>query len=90
MQKYAKGGKVRSSRHPVKTRTKKPREKAIEKKYKKVFSPHSMPHQGFYMEEDNLEQPSALKYIPSTTTTTVTASFDYPVRLDAELARNLR
>jgi len=41
----------------------------IERDYQRVFLPHQLPYRGIYTEEDSLEQPSALTYVPSTTTT---------------------
>jgi len=45
----------------------------IEHEYRKVFLPYQLPYQGIYTEDDSLEQPSALKYVPSTTTTSAEA-----------------
>ena len=42
-----------------------------EKNYLQIFTPHPLPYQGLYTEEDSLEQPSQLKYVPSTTTPSV-------------------
>ena len=44
------------------------KEKTIVQDYTKVFSPPPLPCQGAYTDEGSLEQPSALKYFPSTTT----------------------
>ena len=41
----------------------------IERDYQRVFLPHQLPYRGIYTEDDSLEQPSALTYVPSTTTT---------------------
>jgi hypothetical protein len=51
-----------TSKHPTKT----------EQDYVQIFSPHSLPYRGLYTEEDTLEQPSQLIYVPSTTTPSVT------------------
>lgn len=40
----------------------------IEREYQRVFFAYPLPNQGIYTEDDSLEQPSALKYVPSTTT----------------------
>jgi len=44
----------------------------IEQNYVQLFTPHPLPYQGLYTDEDSLEQPSQLKYVPSTTTPSVT------------------
>jgi hypothetical protein len=59
----------------------------VEKQYLKVFSPHPLPFQGLYTDEDSLEQPSALKYVPTTATPSVE---DLQLRLNAELERSIR
>ncbi len=48
-------------------------QKALEVDYLKLFTPLPLPYQGVYTDEDSLEQPSALKYVPSTTTPNVGA-----------------
>ena len=52
---------VKETKHPTKT----------EKDYVQIFTPHSLPYKGLYTEEDTLEQPSQLIYVPSTTTPSV-------------------
>jgi len=49
------------------------REKKLEQKYQQLFTPHLLPRQGLYTDADSLEQPSALKYVPSTATPNVEA-----------------
>ncbi len=39
-----------------------------EQNYVQIFTPHPLPYQGLYTDEDSLEQPSQLIYVPSTTT----------------------
>ena len=39
----------------------------IEDEYVRLFMVPDAPHQAFYSDDYNLEQPSALKYVPSTT-----------------------
>jgi hypothetical protein len=60
--------------------------KAIEKEYLKVFSPHPLPFQGLYTDEDSLEQPSALKYVPTTATPNAVT---LQLRPNAELERSI-
>jgi hypothetical protein len=81
--------KVVSARRTVKKRTKQMRGKTIEKEYRTVFSPIPLPSQGQYTDEDSLEQPSALKYVPSTTRTTVEMAVDPQMRRNAQLARDI-
>jgi len=40
----------------------------IEQQYLQVFKPHSLPREGPYPEEESLEQPSELIYVPATST----------------------
>jgi hypothetical protein len=77
--------KVSSVRRTVKKNTKRVRDKTIEKEYKTVFSPYPLPYQGTYTDEDSLEQPSALKYVPSTTTPAIGVTVSPRMRRDAEL-----
>lgn len=42
-----------------------------ENNYLQIFTPHPLPYQGLYTDEDSLEQPSQLKYVHSTTTPNV-------------------
>jgi hypothetical protein len=44
-----------------------------EQKYLQIFTPHPLPYQGLYTEEDSLEQPSELQEIPSTSSPFVEA-----------------
>ncbi len=55
-----------NDRTPTGKQTK--RTEAIEHDYLQTFTPHPLPYQGLYTDEDSLEQPSQLKYVPSTTT----------------------
>jgi hypothetical protein len=77
--------KVSPVRRPVKKNTKQMRKKSIEKEYETVFLPHPLPYQGTYTDEDSLEQPSALKYVPSTTTPAIGVTVSPRMRRDAEL-----
>ncbi len=43
---------------------------AIEQDYVRLFTVPAAPHQCFYSDDYNLQQPSALKYVPSTTNPT--------------------
>jgi hypothetical protein len=43
----------------------------IEEDYSRVFTPHPLPYHGIFTEQDSLEQPSQLIYVPSTTTPTL-------------------
>lgn len=58
-----------NDRTPTGKRTK--TQPATERNYLQVFTPHPLPYQGLHTEEDSLEQPSQLKYVPSTTTPSV-------------------
>ena len=40
----------------------------IEQQYRQMFTSYPLPYHGIYTDEDSLEQPSALKYVPSTST----------------------
>jgi hypothetical protein len=89
MKRYAEGDRRSSMvRKAVKKHSKKSRKKAIEKAYRRVFSPFPPPHGRQYADEDSLEQPSALRYLPSTTRTTVEMAIDPQMRRDAKLARD--
>ena len=50
-------------------KTKTVKKSEIERDYQRIFIPHQLPYQGIITEDDSLEQPSPLKYVPSTTTT---------------------
>jgi hypothetical protein len=41
---------------------------ATEEQYRQFFAPFMLPSRGLYTDQDSLEQPSALKYVPNTTT----------------------
>ena len=56
-----------------KTRSKTHSTKTIERKYQQMFTPHPLPFQGLYTDDDSLEQPSELKYVPATSTPNVEA-----------------
>jgi len=64
--------------------------KTLEDKYRNLFSPVSLPYQGLYTDEDSLEQPSALKVCPTTTTPGVEVDIPPQARLHAQLERNIR
>jgi hypothetical protein len=51
----------------VKTTMSDVRPKTIEQEYVRLFTVPQTPHPCFYSDNYNLEQPSALKYVPSTT-----------------------
>jgi hypothetical protein len=40
--------------------------KKLEQAYLQLFTSNPLPSHGLYTDEDSLEQPSALKYVPST------------------------
>jgi hypothetical protein len=89
MKKSTKGDtNVAGAKKKVKARTKKRRDSTIEKEYKHIFSPMPLPNGGQYSDEDSLEQPSALRYVPSTTRTTVEMAIDFQMRQDAKLVRD--
>jgi hypothetical protein len=74
MKKHLTSGKVRLMRHPVKKqKPPKKRNKTIEQEYQQTFTPHTLPYQGIYSDDDSLEQPSELKYVPTTSTPRVEA-----------------
>jgi hypothetical protein len=77
MKKSSKNSKMRLRRHSVKKREKsKKRERGIEREYRLVFTPHPLPFNGLYTDTDSLEQPSALKYVDSTTTPAIDVAID--------------
>lgn len=63
--------KVSPTREAMKTKKENGRRRGIEREYETVFSPHPLPYQGIYTDEDSLEQPSALRYVPTTATPAV-------------------
>jgi hypothetical protein len=73
------------ARKAVKKHSKKQREKNIEQEYRTVFSPNPLSYQGSYIDGDSLEQPSALRYVPSTTTPAAETTISPRMRRDAEL-----
>lgn len=73
----------------MKTQSKKARESTVEQEYNSVFLPHPLPYQGLYTDEDSLEQPSALKYVPTTATPTVEPTKEVQTRRNAELERSI-
>ena len=84
MKKHAiRGKRVSRPRNLVKKRKK--RTQDIVRQYQEVFSPLPLPYQGTYKDEESLEQPSALKYVPSTTTPAGGTIVDPRMRRDAEL-----
>jgi len=74
MQKTRKSGKkTHPARRKMKKQQKRKKRRGIEREYLTVFSPHRLPSQGVSTDEDSLEQPSALKYVPTTATPRVEA-----------------
>ena len=61
------------------------REKSLEREYRKVFSPALLPYRGLYTDQDSLEQPSALKVYPTTTTPGIEMDVRLQARLHAQL-----
>jgi hypothetical protein len=49
------------------------RQNKLEQQYQQLFTPYLLPYQGLYTDADSLEQPSALKYVPTTATPNVEA-----------------
>lgn len=77
------------ARKAVKKQDKKQKEKKIERDYQTVFSPMPLPYQGIFTDEDSLEQPSALRYIPTTAAPTANLPIENPqMRQNAELERD--
>jgi hypothetical protein len=64
--------------------------RTLEHKYRNLFSPVSLPYHGLYTDEDSLEQPSALRVCPMTTTPGVEVDVPPQARLHAQLERNIR
>jgi hypothetical protein len=62
--------KQKQGRPHTKARTKTPT-KTIEREYQETFTPRTLPYQGLYTDEDSLEQPSELEYVPTTATPNV-------------------
>jgi len=54
--------------HPKARRTRKTPTtiRKVEREYRQMFTPHPLPYQGLYTDEDSLEQPSELIYVPAT------------------------
>jgi hypothetical protein len=67
MRRRKKDGKVSTPRTHLKKQKQTKKHKAIEREYQQVFTPRTLPSHGAYTDEDSLEQPSALKYVDSTT-----------------------
>ncbi len=44
-----------------------PHKTTTEQEYQQIFSPHALPFRGLYTDDDNLEQPSELRYVRATT-----------------------
>jgi len=61
---------AKNDRAPTGNRTK-TRPTTTEQNYLRIFTPHPLPYQSLYTEEDSLEQPSQLKYVSTTTTPNV-------------------
>jgi hypothetical protein len=69
MKKQSKSGKISADRSSVKKAKKSKKQGTVlEREYHLVFAPHFLPHQGLFTDDDSLEQPSALKYVPTTST----------------------
>ncbi|HXP78798.1 MAG TPA: hypothetical protein VN976_02745 [Verrucomicrobiae bacterium] len=89
MKKSTRGDKKDTpARRTVKKQAKKSTKKSLAREYRLVFSPPSLPYEGQYADEDSLEQPSALRYVPSTTRTTAEMAPDPQLRRDAKLVRD--
>jgi hypothetical protein len=43
-------------------------EQPFQIQYQRLFTSFPLPHNGLYTDDDNLEQPSPLKYVPTTST----------------------
>jgi hypothetical protein len=87
MKKYAKSDKkVSTARRTMKKQSKKTKKSRLVTEYRTVFSPLPLPFGEHYTDEDSLEQPSALRYVPSTTRPTVEMAIDPQMRRDAKLA----
>jgi len=56
-----------------KTRAREHKTGTIERKHQQFFTPHTLPFQGLYTDDDSLEQPSELKDVPTTSATNVEA-----------------
>jgi hypothetical protein len=69
MRKRMKNDKSSKSRRSMK-RAEQP-SKPIEREYRQIFTPHPLPSNGLYTDEDSLEQPSALEDVPTTSTPSV-------------------
>ncbi len=54
-------------RNQAKMKPDKSRPAKLEEEYVRLFTVLDAPQQAFYSDDYNLEQPSALKYVPSTT-----------------------
>lgn len=67
----------------AKKETKKPA--TLEQEYLQTFAPRQLPYQGLYTDEDSLEQPSPLKYFPSTATPGIEMDIKIQMRRHAEL-----
>jgi len=68
MQKHKKSGKKSRVRAKMKEQLKRKKRPEIERKYLTIFSPQRLPSRGAYTDDESLEQPSALKYVPTTAT----------------------
>ncbi len=86
MKKGKRSAKVHSPRRAMKKQKQlQEREKTLEREYQQLFTPHLLPYHGLYTDEDNLEQPSALKAYPTTTTPGVEINTELQVRRHAQL-----
>jgi hypothetical protein len=75
MRKRTKSDKISIARRSMK-KQKQPkgrRQNKLEQQYQQLFTPYLLPYQGLYTDADSLEQPSALKYVPTTATPNVEA-----------------
>lgn len=73
---------IRKSRRHRKQRT-------LEHEHGRIFLPVPLPYQGLYTDDDSLEQPSALKVYPTTTTPGAEVDTRPQAKLYAQLERNI-
>jgi hypothetical protein len=69
MKKRSSGQRSSQSRVNSKDKSRSPKNAArLQIEYQQRFHPYTLPYQGLYSDHDSLEQPSALKYVPTTAT----------------------
>lgn len=73
MRKRTKNSTITTSRTRLKNHTQTKKSKAIEREYQQTFTPNPLPYRGLYTDPDSLEQPSALKNVPTTSAPNVEA-----------------